>query len=296
MPARISEKELSMFGYIVAHTPELKVREYEAYKASYCGLCKSLKERHGRLGQMTLTFDMTFLALLLTGLYEPQQEAGRVRCIAHPLRAHHYRRNIYYDYAADMNVLLSYYKCVDDWQDERRLSRLLFSKFLGRRIRKVESLYPRKCRRVRELLDELGECERKKLQDIDKTAGFFGEIMAELFLYCEDQWEPMLRRMGFYFGKFIYLMDAYEDIEEDLKKGSYNPLLELYKKENFEQECQQILKMMMAETSRAFELLPILEEAGILRNILYAGVWSRYGQVSKGRKERFKKEYDDGSV
>ena len=80
-------------------------------------------------------------------------------------------------------------------------------------------------------------------------------------------------------------MDAYEDIEEDLKQGRYNPLADLYKKDTFEQECQQILKMMMAETSKVFEQLPILEDAEILRNILYAGVWTRYGQIRCRRKE-----------
>ncbi len=95
-----------MFGYIIVHKPELKVREYETYKASYCGLCRSLKKRHGRIGQMTLSYDMTFLALLLTGLYEPETITGCERCIAHPVNRHHFRQNQYFDYAADMNVLL----------------------------------------------------------------------------------------------------------------------------------------------------------------------------------------------
>ena len=96
-----------MFGYIVVHKPELKVREYETYRASYCGLCRSLKKRHGRLGQLTLSFDMTFLALLLTGLYEPHTITGCGRCLAHPMQRHHYRENPYFDYAADMNVMLT---------------------------------------------------------------------------------------------------------------------------------------------------------------------------------------------
>lgn len=274
-----------MFGYIVVHKPELKVRDYETYRASYCGLCRSLKKRHGRLGQMTLSFDMTFLALLLTGLYEPHTTTGCSRCLAHPMQRHHYRENPYFDYAADMNVMLTYYKCLDDWQDERKVTRLLFAKLLEGKMRKIRKLYGEKSEKTGRLLDELGELEKNNICDIDKTAGFFGEIMAELFVYCADEWEEKLRRMGFFFGKFIYLMDAYEDIEEDLKKGRYNPLRELYETDEFEQECQQILKMMMAETSRAFELLPILEDAEILRNILYAGVWSRYGQIRCRRKE-----------
>ena len=274
-----------MFGYIVVHKPELKVREYESYRASYCGLCHSLKKRYGRIGQLTLSFDMTFLALLLTGLYEPETISGQGRCLAHPMQKHCYRQNPYFDYAADMNILLTYYKCLDDWKDEKKASARLLSFLLKGKMRKLSVAKQEKSRKIKELLDQLSSCEKENIQDIDKTAGFFGAIMAELFVYAEDEWADKLRRMGFFFGKFIYLMDAYEDIEEDLKQGRYNPLADLYKKDTFEQECQQILKMMMAETSRVFEQLPILEDVEILRNILYAGVWSRYGQIRCSRKE-----------
>ena len=274
-----------MFGYIVVHKPELKVREYETYRASYCGLCHSLKKRYGRIGQLTLSFDMTFLALLLTGLYEPETISGQGRCLAHPMQKHCYRQNPYFDYAADMNILLTYYKCLDDWNDEKKASARLLSFLLKGKMRKLSVAKQEKSRKIKELLDQLSSCEKENIQDIDKTAGFFGAIMAELFVYAEDEWTEKLRRMGFYFGKFIYLMDAYEDIEEDLKHGRYNPFTELYKKETFEQVCQQILKMMMAETSKVFEQLPILEDAEILRNILYAGVWTRYGQIRCRRKE-----------
>ena len=133
-----------MFGYIVVHQPELKVREYETYRAAYCGLCRSLKNRHGRLGQMTLSFDMTFLALLLSGLYEPETASGCGRCLAHPMQKHHYLSNPYYDYAADMNLLLTYYKCLDDWQDERKFTRLIFAKLLGLKMPKIRRLYGQK--------------------------------------------------------------------------------------------------------------------------------------------------------
>ena len=274
-----------MFGYIVVHKPELKVREYETYRASYCGLCHSLKKQSGRIGQLTLSFDMTFLALLLTGLYEPETVTKSARCIAHPVEKHFYRENRYFDYAADMNVLLTYYKCLDDWQDERKLTACLFGQTLKGNVKKLAERYERQSRCLRDNLAALSAYEKEKQYDIDKTAGFFGAIMAELFVYAEDEWADKLRRMGFFFGKFIYLMDAYEDIEEDLKQGRYNPLADLYKKDTFEQECQQILKMMMAETSKVFEQLPILEDAEILRNILYAGVWTRYGQIRCRRKE-----------
>ncbi len=274
-----------MFGYIVIHKPELKVREYEAYEAAYCGLCRSLKRRHGRLGQMTLSFDMTFLALLLTGLYEPETRTANGRCPAHPMNRHTWQENIFYDYAADMNVVLAYYKCLDDWQDEHAYSRLIYAGLLKGQMRKLKKQYGSKITRIGMLLLKLREFEEKNICDIDQTAGYFGEIMAELFVYQKDEWEQRLRRMGFFLGKFIYLMDAYEDMEEDLKKGRYNPLAELYQEDAFEEKCRMFLKMMIAEVSRSFESLPILADADILRNILYAGVWTRYGQVRQRRKE-----------
>lgn len=274
-----------MFGYIAIHKPELKVREYEAYQAAYCGLCRSLRRRHGRLGQMTLSYDMTFLALLLTGLYEPETRTDVLRCAAHPLHRRAYRENPYYDYAADMNVVLTYYKCLDDWEDERKLSGLLYARLLKGRMKKLKHQYGAKVTRTGNLLLKLQAYERKKQYNMDRTAGLFGQIMAEMFVYQEDEWEQRLRRMGFFFGKFIYLMDAYVDVEEDFKKGRYNPFAKLYETERFEEECGTILKMMIAEAARAFEALPILKDAGILRNILYAGVWTRYGQVRRKRKE-----------
>ena len=119
-------------------------------------------------------------------------------------------------------------------------------------------------------------------------AGLFGDIMAEIFAWEPDAWELSLRKIGFFLGKFIYLMDAYEDVEKDIGNNSYNPLKEAFLQktpEQFATECRTLLTMMMAECSREFEQLPILEDVEILRNILYAGVWSRYGQIRCSRKE-----------
>ena len=139
----------------MVHKPELKVREYESYRASYCGLCHSLKKRYGRIGQLTLSFDMTFLALLLTGLYEPETISGQGRCLAHPMQKHCYRQNPYFDYAADMNILLTYYKCLDDWKDEKKASARLLSFLLKGKMRKLSVAKQEKSRKIKELLDQL---------------------------------------------------------------------------------------------------------------------------------------------
>lgn len=92
-------------------------------------------------------------------------------------------------------------------------------------------------------------------------------------------------RCGFYLGKFIYLMDAYEDLEEDHEKGTFNPLFEREGQKDFDAWCGQILTMMMTESARAFEVLPIVQDAELLRNIIYAGVWNRYEQVQLRRSQ-----------
>ena len=105
--------------------------------------------------------------------------------------------------------------------------------------------------------------------------------MADLFVYKEDMWEETLRRMGFFLGKYIYIMDAYEDLEEDLRKQCYNPLKSLHERADYEEQIRQILCMMIAECSAEFEKLPCLLDVDILRNILYDGVWNRYNKIQK---------------
>ena len=113
----------------------------------------------------------------------------------------------------------------------------------------------------------------------------FGELMAELFSYKKDMWEPILRNMGFYLGKFIYILDAYDDVEKDIKNESYNPLIPISKNETFEDDCRNMLTMMMADCTREFEKLPCLQDIDILRNILYDGVWTKFELINTKRKK-----------
>ncbi|MEG0354808.1 MAG: DUF5685 family protein [Lachnospiraceae bacterium] len=281
-----------MFGYVMINKQELKFKDFDFYHACYCGLCKTLKERYGLSGQLSLNYDMTFVILLLGGLYEPESERLETRCIAHPLEKHPCLVNEYTQYAADMNVLLTYYKCQDDWEDERKKSRLLYAKLLEKDCKRVSKQYPQKANVITEKLRELSIQEQKGTMDIDYMAGLFGEIMAAILVYREDEWKPLLQKMGMYLGKFIYLADAYEDIREDVKNHSYNPLNFAYQQDDFEQECKTILTMLIAECSKAFEELPIIENADILRNILYSGIWYRYEKVREERRKEKEKEHD----
>lgn len=275
-----------MFGYVTVCEPELKMKDFRRYKAYYCGLCQTLKERYGSLGQLTLTYDMTFAIILLTSLYEKEVESESHRCKVHPVKKQNMLRNEFSEYAADMNLILAYYHLKDDWQDEKKAGALLGMKALRKRAEKAVKQYPRQSKVIQRELKALARLEAEDSQDLDATAGCFGRLMEELFIYKKDMWEESLRAMGFYLGKFIYLMDAYEDLEQDLKDGNYNPLKELSHAEDYEKRCGDILQMMMAECSVAFEKLPCLVDADILRNILYAGVWTRYHKIQKKREEK----------
>lgn len=274
-----------MFGYIVVNQSEMKFKEYDVYRSYYCGLCQSLKERYGVLGQLSLNYDMTFILMLLTGLYEPEDVVGQCRCVAHPFEKHQIRRNLFTDYVADMTVLFACYKAEDDWEDEHSLKGLAYSYLLGKKCRKKPLLYADKVRSISLAMQDFVDAEKQGDADIDTMAGLFGKVMAQIVSCREDEWKDNLERLGFFLGKFIYLMDAYEDIEQDIKKGTYNPLKKRYEEPGFEEECRQILTMMMSECCKEFEQLPILQNVDILRNILYSGVWCRYEIVREKREK-----------
>lgn len=270
-----------MFGYVSAHKPELRMREFYKYKAYYCGLCKVLREKYGFLGQMTLTYDMTFLVILLTSLYESELTQEEHRCFVHPAKKQKMLYNEITEYAADMNIVLTYYKLLDDWEDDRSKVGYLGQRAYRRTFRELKKRYPEKCEVIRKCLESLHECEANKETNIDLVSRCFGELMGELFVYKQDVWEETLRQMGFYLGKFIYILDAYDDVEKDIKKDNYNALIALSKQEGFDEKCEDMLNYVLAECSCCFEKLPCVEDAEILRNILYAGVWDKFNQKRK---------------
>ncbi|SHK73791.1 DUF5685 family protein [Hespellia stercorisuis] len=268
-----------MFGYISINKSEMKFKDFDLYHSFYCGLCAVLQKNYGKRGQLTLSFDMTFLEVLLTALYEPETEVSSRKCIAHPFEKHETRINEYTEYVAAMNIILSYYKCEDDWNDEKKYTKFLYAKLLEGKSRDIRARYEKKIQVIVRALNDISEGERQEEENIDKMAGYFGEVMGQIFLCREDEWQENLYRMGFFLGKFIYIMDAYEDIEEDIKKKNYNPFSKIYQEPGFEDRIEKVLTMMMAECSKEFEKLPIIEYTDILRNVLYSGVWCKYAQT-----------------
>lgn len=275
-----------MLGVMTIRKDELKFREFDRYQGFYCGLCRAIGRRCGGVCRMALSFEMTFAAMLLTALYETQTSEEKHRCAFHPVHRRLTLGNEAIDYCADLSAIVSYYDLLDGWEDERRVDRLAESRLLRSAALRAGEALPRQRQAVERYVAALHEVERRNEANLDAAANLTGELMAELMVMREDVYARDLREMGFYLGKFIYLCDSYEDIERDRKKGSYNPLLSRSEDPDFAANCEQMLGDMMARATQAFERLPILQDAEIMRNILYSGVWLRFENATERRKAK----------
>ncbi len=265
-----------MFGYLTADLGRLNTEQTARYRSCYCGLCRAMRSEYGQMSRLALTYDMTFLILLLQSLYEQPEQAGCARCIAHPCKKRAHFTCEISRYAGAMNTLLAYYKCLDDWQDERKFLRLLYAKSLKKRVKKISSAYPRQCHAVKNSLAQLSLLEANPDTQADAAANAFAELMAELFVLYDDRWADTLREFGFALGKFVYFMDAVCDLKDDRRHKRQNFLLPLIANTQDGSFFEPHLKLLIGDAAEIFERLPLVQDAELLRNILYSGVWSRY--------------------
>ena len=270
-----------MFGYIIPNKPELRVKEYNRYRGWYCGLCKTLKEHYGLLGEITLSYDMTFLIILLNSLYEPEETLQQCRCAVHPMMPHTEVVSACSEYGAAMNVVLMYYKMFDDYQDDKRWMSGAASWLLKKKVETIEKQYPRQVRNIRKELDHLNKLERSGVKDAQEAARAFGRLLGNLFIWKEDLWKKDLYIIGYDLGIYIYLLDAWKDLPEDLEEGHYNPLP--YEKQTVENEkkLREFLMHIMADCAAHLERLPLIRDTEILRNIVYSGVWMMWKEKEK---------------
>ena len=174
-----------MFGYVIPNQAALDDEAKARYRTAYCGLCRRIGALHGLRGRLTLSYDLTFLDLLLSSLYEGESECvtGSGHCPIHPIRKINWRHSGPTDYCADMSVG--------------------FEKLLDSPAQTAAQRWPRQCNAIRTCLDQLTQLEADGSEDLDAVSGCFGELMAELFDYKQDHWSPELRSIGFHLGKFI---------------------------------------------------------------------------------------------
>ena len=274
-----------MFGYVTANWKELTKEQQDRYGSIYCGICRGILEQSGNMARVGLSYDMAFLAALLMSLYEPEEESGKNACLMHPVKRRQWVDNRIIRYTADMNVALAYYNCLDDWQDDKKLSAKLLADMFGKQYPGIAERYPRQCGAIRDCIARLSALEADNCANPDEPAGVFGELMAELLVLEEDLWAPTLRQMGHALGRFIYLMDAAMDYDKDKRKGKYNPYLAMGTGKD-PARWEEYLVLTMGRCTEAFEKLPLVQDKALLDNILYSGVWVSYRGNRKERDHR----------
>lgn len=279
-----------MFGYVSVNRETLSPENEKRFRAYYCGLCRALRKRHGLTGALTLSNDMTFLAIVLASLYEPDETSGREACAIHPVGKHDWIHTEATDYAADMNIILAYHLRLDNWRDDKSVISLAEAGLIKKAYGKVQEMYPEKCLFVSDMISALSSVEATPPDgDIDRPTNLTGELIGEIFAWKDDSWTRSLTRLGAALGRFIYIMDAYDDLPGDMKKGRYNPLKPIAGMADYEDRCLDMLTMHISECTCEFEMLPMLRDVGIIRNILYSGVWNKYAYI-QSRKEKGKKK------
>ncbi|MCR4641368.1 MAG: DUF5685 family protein [Lachnospiraceae bacterium] len=255
-----------MFGYVRVRKPELKIKDYEVYRGFYCGLCGCLKERYGLKGRVTLTYDATFLTMFLSSLHGLKAKKRKCRCVVHPAVKHTELITEASLYAADMNILLSWYHLLDDVQDDGSKKAAAASRLFHKAFLELEKRYPLQSAGIAREMRRLSAAE-KNAASLMEAASCFGRLMIWLFRWKPYPLQHEVDGLAFHLGRFIYICDAWEDREEDEKKGRFNPL---------EGDAEAVLLDEIARACWYFEKLPCPDHLDILRNILYAGVWNRY--------------------
>ncbi len=263
-----------MFGYVNAHKDLLRVCDYNVFRGYYCGLCKMLGKEFHQLVRFGLSYDMTFLAIVISSLNQDPITLKKEVCFAHPLK----RRGVIREdagirYSADMSVLLTYYKLKDDWDDEKSIKSFarLFYYFP---MKKVAKKYPRQLNSIKENLKLLHKLEKEISKSIDQVSDCFGKITEAIF--DPDGTNRPLSLLGYHIGRLIYLTDAVSDIEKDRKKKNYNPFLAVWENKNppegWKEEIKSSLLFTLSEIAASYELLTIYKNKELLDNIIYLGL------------------------
>ncbi len=260
-----------MFGYAVANQEKLTTEEYEKYRAVYCGLCRRLGADRRARDKLTLNFDFVLLILTLSSVTDTPFEETQSRCAPHPVKPHACLANRFTDYAADMSVILAYYKFLDDVQDEGGAGNRAKSALFKKEAEALGRSYPEVCGAIRENLAALSAAEKRNELNPDVPANLFGRLLGAVFAGGGAEPADALYDFGLRLGRVIYLMDATVDIQADLKNEHYNPLI----RTDFI-SCETLLTAELAECMRRFRALPIKNDRGILENILLSGIWTSY--------------------
>lgn len=289
-----------MLGYIKPKSEELRVREYQYYRAVYCGLCHRMGNCTGQCSRATLSYDFAFLALVRHALVGEPITIQKQRCIIHPFRARPTaQKSKTLDYCADASILLVHHKLMDDLSDERGLKKL--------RSAAVRPFLSGAFRRARKRLPELNETIAMHLATLsamekdqeaphgaDAFAEVFGNLLADVVSYGLDGTNARIaREMGQAIGRWIYLVDAADDFREDKKRGRFNPYANTFGTSPSQKDWEAVRLTLTAHLCRAEQAFLLIdsytapEQKEILANILYLG-------LPKIGKEIAEQKHSDG--
>ena len=285
-----------MFGYIKTVRTELRVREYEYYRASYCGLCRAMGRCTGQCSRLTLSYDFAYLVNVRMALCGTIPAFRRRRCIAHPLRSRMMmEKNEQLDYAANASAILAFEKCRDDVADERGWAKIkarLRCFFLKGAYRRAKKHCPGLAEAVRGHLLRLAQKERARTPSVDEVAAVFGDLLADITAYgLEGTQARLAKSIGWQTGRFIYIIDAIDDLAEDAKRGRFNPFLLLYGgplDEGARQGVQTALLNCLSDLEPAFDLINdnnAPNRSEVLKNILYLGMPATVKRVLTEKKK-----------
>lgn len=280
-----------MFGYVITQKEELKLREFSVYNGYYCGLCKTIGAEYGQLLRMGLQYEMAFLALFLESLDGSPDQITEEHCVAHHIRKKPVIRCSASEYAAAMTVILGYENNMDDLRDEgKNIKTVSRSLALRRAYDRASSYCPDAAAQVHSRLSALYQLEEQKCTSLDDPANTFGEVMRTVFLsyFTEDENRRVLRVCGefaYQLGRWIYLIDALDDLTEDKKTGNYNPFAYI-QADRVYSLARSLLYHALGEMSRALDLLDIRKNRGIIENIVYLGLRSKTDQILEKGEEK----------
>ena len=279
-----------MFGYVTVYEKLISEEDFSVFKSYYCGLCRAMGRRCSQLTRLGLSYDMAFLAIVLSSVMTKERATECRACIAHPFKKRESVVNdAATDYAADMGVLLDYYKLLDDWKDEHSLKALAGLLIFRRGMKRAAAGNERTTAIIIKQLDRLSELERAGCGSVDECADCFAKILEALFTpdMIEDETaRKTLAWLGYNIGRWIYVIDAVNDMEKDYKDGSYNPFNIGFDGGDYSEYAERVkrdeeftLTYTLSNAAAAFDLLDIKKNKSLLENIIYDCLKVRQAQI-----------------
>lgn len=296
-----------MFGYVTPCKMELKIKDYEKFKSYYCGICKEIKKDFGNIPRIVLNYDMTFLSVLLDSLNLDRTNYKSGVCIMHPAKKRTFILNSKaVEYAAFCNVILAFFKLKDDNQDNKSIKSVLFSKLMGLYINKGNKTYSHVRDYIEKSLKYLHDLENSsEILNIDQLSDPFSKLTGFILssyldfiqIPSKERTRENLFYLGYNLGKWIYIIDAYDDLYEDMKNNKFNSLVKAYNFnnlnfKNFRPEIADnvdfLLTSCAASTLAYLDKLPLTKNEDLLQNILQLGLMEKMDIVYK-RSEKNEK-------